>query len=135
MIKTKRNWKWSIPHKVLDRRTLYSSSHKNHKLRVKLWWVGARERKKSEIFVLFILSEETFCHIFVLSQCIVYWICFQNTHTFTYQKALLHILLLLGFKIVESLQCILKHCALALFKLGNETYTLQNQAMSFKRMQ
>ena len=34
---------------------------------------------------------------------------FQNIHTFTYQKTLLHTLLLLVFKIVESLQCILKN--------------------------
>ena len=33
---------------------------------------------------------------------------FQNIYTFTYQKALLHTLLVLVFKIVESLQCILK---------------------------
>ena len=36
-----------------------------------------------------------------------YWINFQNIYTFTYQKSLLHTLLLLLFKIVESLQCIL----------------------------
>ena len=34
-------------------------------------------------------------------QCIVYWINFQNIYTFTYQKTLLHTLLLLVFKIVE----------------------------------
>ena len=33
---------------------------------------------------------------------------FQNTHTFTYRKTLLHTLLLLNSKIVESLQCILQ---------------------------
>ena len=33
---------------------------------------------------------------------------FQNIHTFTYQKALLYTLLLLVFKVVESLQCIFK---------------------------
>ena len=43
----------------------------------------------------------------VLSQYIVNLLRFQNIHTFTYQKALLHTLLLLVFKIVESLQCIL----------------------------
>ena len=31
-----------------------------------------------------------------------------NTYTFTYQKTLLHALLLHAFKIVRSLQCILK---------------------------
>ena len=39
----------------------------------------------------------------VLSQCIVNLLRFQNIDTFTYQKALLHTLLLLVFKIVESL--------------------------------
>ena len=32
---------------------------------------------------------------------------FQNTHTFTYQKTLLHTLLLFVFKTAENLQCIL----------------------------
>ena len=45
--------------------------------------------------------------ICVLWQCVVYWMPFQNIHTFTYQKWLLHSLLLLAFEIVESLQCIL----------------------------
>ena len=83
------------------------SSYENPKLKVKLWWVGARERKKRAFWVPFILSEEIFFNICVLSQCIVYWIHFQNIHTFTYQKTLLHTLLLLVFKIVESLQCTL----------------------------
>ena len=46
----------------------------------------------------------------------MYWIHFikytlniLNIHTFTYQKTSLHTLLLLVFKIVESLQCILNH--------------------------
>ena len=106
-IKTKRNRKWKIPHTVLERRTLCFSSYKNSKLKVKLWWVGARERKKRAFFVPFILSEGNFFNICVLSQCIVYWIHFQNIHTFTYQKTSLHTLLLLDFEIVESLQFIL----------------------------
>ena len=44
----------------------------------------------------------------VLSQCIVYWIKFQNGYIFTYQKTSLDTVLLLVFKITESLQCILK---------------------------
>ena len=61
-------------------------------------------KKKEGIFVPFILSEGNFFNICALSQCIVYWTHFQNIHTFTYQKTLLHTLLLLVFKIVESLQ-------------------------------
>ena len=68
------------------------SSYKNCKLKVKLWWVGVRERKNRVFFVPFILSKGNFFKICVLSQCIVYWIHFQNIHTFTYQKTLLHTL-------------------------------------------
>ena len=100
--------KWKIPHTVLERRILSFSSYKNHKLKVKLWWAGAHERKMRAFFVLFVLSEENFFKICVLSQCIVYWIHFWNKHTFTYQKTLLHTLLLLVFKIVKSLQNILR---------------------------
>ena len=32
---------------------------------------------------------------------------FQNIHTFTYQKTLLHTIFVLAFKIVESFQCVL----------------------------
>ena len=45
---------------------------------VKLWWVGARERKKMAFFVPFILSKRSFFKICVLSQCIVYRTQFQN---------------------------------------------------------
>ena len=108
VIKTKQNRKWKTPHTVLESRTLCFSSYKNQKLNVKLWWVGARKRKKSAFFASFILSEENVFNICVLSQCIVYWIHFQNIHTFRFQKTLPHTLLVLAFKIVESLQCILK---------------------------
>ena len=37
----------------------------------------------------------------------MHWISLQNIHAFTYLKALLHTLLWLLFKIVESLECIL----------------------------
>ena len=69
--------------------------------------ITARERKKNAIFVPFILPIGIFFKICVLSQCIVHWMHFQNIHTFTYQKTLLHALLLLVFKIVESLRCTL----------------------------
>ena len=84
--------------RVLERHTLYFSSYRNRKLKVKLWWVLTRERKGRAFFVPFILSKGNF--IFVLSQCIVNWIHFQNIHTFTYQKTLFHTLLVLVFKIV-----------------------------------
>ena len=74
----------------------------------KLWWVWACERKKRAIFVPFILSKENFFRICVLSQCMVYWIHFQNIHTFTYQKTLVYTFFLLVFKIAKNLQCIFK---------------------------
>ena len=68
-LKTKRNRKWKI-HTVLERRTLCFSSYRNCKLKVKVWWVGARERKKKASLVPFILPEGNFFIICVLSQCI-----------------------------------------------------------------
>ena len=62
---------------VLERRTLCFSSYKNLKLKVKLWWVGACEREKRVFSVLF-LSEGNFFNTYVLSQCTVYWIYFQD---------------------------------------------------------
>ena len=54
------------------------SSNKNYLLKVKLWWVGARERKKRTLSGHLILSEGNFWNICVLSQYIVHWIHFQN---------------------------------------------------------
>ena len=107
-MKTKRNWKWKVSHTVLERRNLCFSSYKNRQWKVKPWWVGARGRKKRAFFVPFVLSEGNLFKIRVLSQCIMYWIHFQNIYTFTYQKTLLHTLLLLVSKIIKSLQCIPK---------------------------
>ena len=69
------------------------------------------QNKTECIFVKFILPEEKFLNIWVLSpcysvlnrlsECIYFYI--------PYHKTLLHTLLLLVFKIVKSLQCILKH--------------------------
>ena len=50
---------------------LQLSSYKNRELKVKLWWVGAHERKKSVFFVTFILPEGNFLNPCVLSQCIL----------------------------------------------------------------
>ena len=72
-------WKIANP-TILERRTLCFSSYKNRKLKVKLWWVGARERKKRAFFVPFILLEGKFLEIYILSQCIVYWI-----HLYTFK--------------------------------------------------
>ena len=95
--------KWEIPHPVLERRILCFSSYKNRKLKGKLWWVGVCKRIKKTFFEPFILSKWKFLKICVLSR-----IHFQNMHTSTYQKALLHTLFLLALKMSKSLQCILK---------------------------
>ena len=73
--------KWKIQHIVLERQSICVSSYKNRKLKVKLWWVGAGERKKRRSFEPFIFSEDDFFNICVLSQCTVYWIHVQNIHT------------------------------------------------------
>ena len=65
--------------------------------------------KKKERIVKFVLSKENYFNIFVLSHCIMYSIKFLEYIYFTYQKTLLRALLLLGFKIIESLQCMVKH--------------------------
>ena len=97
-----RNRKWKIPH-----------IYRSRKLKVKLWWVGGSSRKKKEgIFCTVCFVRRKFFLTFLLtSQFIVYWIHFQNIHihTFTYQKTLLHTLLLFIFKISKSLQCILNY--------------------------
>ena len=107
LIKTKWSRKWKIT-QYLERWILCFSSYKNHKLKVNLWWVGAWEKKKGGPFLPFILSQGNFFNIVVLSQCIVYWLYFQNVHTFTYQKTLFHTLLLLVFKIVKASRVSLK---------------------------
>ena len=50
---------------------------------------SSRKKKGHFLYCLFYLRN-LFFNICILSQCIVYWIHFQNIHTFTYQKALLH---------------------------------------------
>ena len=75
-----------------------------------MWCAGARKRKKRAFFVPFILLEGNSFKIFVLPQCILYWIHFQNMHTFTYQKTLLHTLFLLVSKIFESLNASIWRC-------------------------
>ena len=55
-------------------------------------------KKKEGIFCTVYFARRNFFNIRVLSQCIVYWIHFQNMHIFTYQKTLLHTLFCLFLK-------------------------------------
>ena len=63
----------------------------------------AMEKRGHFLYRLFFPKGVFLTFVFYLN---VYWINFQNIHTLTYQKTLLHTLLLLVFKIVESLQYI-----------------------------
>ena len=54
-------------HTHLERGTLCFRSCKNHKLKIKLCWVGAPERKKS--CKVYFFQRKSFQHFF-LSQCI-----------------------------------------------------------------
>ena len=65
-------------------------------------------KKQKTIFVPFILSERIFFNICVLSQCIVYWIHFQDMPYFVIPKNITSCTFVPAFKIVGSLQCIFK---------------------------
>ena len=99
--------KMENPTHGLERQTLCFSSYKNRKLKVKLWWVGTRKRKKDFLYRSS-CPEGNFFDICLLFKCIMYWIHFQNIHTFIYQKTLLRTLFCRFSKSVESLRCILK---------------------------
>ena len=108
-----------------EEKTFCFSSYKNRKLKVKLWWEG--------IFCTVYFVRKRSFTIFVLSQCILYWIHLQNIHTFTYQKTLFHTLFSLFLKLLEafivswksnSVKCcfLMSHCyqkyfVLSLFEL------------------
>ena len=86
----------------LERRILCFSSYKNCKLKLKQWWVGPHKRKRRTFFVLLILTKGKFFNICILSQCIVYWINFQNIHTCTYIKKHYFIHFLLVLKLLKA---------------------------------
>ena len=87
------------------------SSYKNCKLKVKLWWVGAREIKRGYFCTVYFLSRKPFFNVFHLnmssSQCFI-WHCHHH-HTIEDQ---ITYTFLLVFKIVECLQYVLKCCLL-----------------------
>ena len=72
LIKMKWYGKWKIPHTVLERQTLCFSSYKNRKLKVKLWWVVARERKtRAFLYHLFCPKKILLTFVFYLNvRCI-----------------------------------------------------------------
>ena len=64
-----------------------------------------RKKKVGIVCTVFFFTQRKFFLTFVFY---LYWIYFQNIHTFTYQKTLLYKLFCLFLKFVKSLQCILK---------------------------
>ena len=72
------------------------------KFKVKLWWVGARERNKRAFFVLFIMC---FISMYRVLNTLPEYTCFYIP------RNLAPYFFWFVFKIVESLQCILKRMA------------------------
>ena len=128
----KRNLKRKIPYIVFERWIVYFRSYKNHKLNVKLWWVWACKRENRAVFVLFFCL--TFTVYYVLSQCIVYWIHFENIHTFMYQKVLLLIIFYLFSKLLKAISVSLRTDIL-LHRIKKHYFILIiNQFQSIKTM-
>ena len=68
-----KNRKWKIPHSLLERRTLCFRSYTNRVLKVRLWRVRARERRKRTLhikklyFMIFLLVFKiVWSHQFIL---------------------------------------------------------------------
>ena len=96
--------KWKISHRVLERRTLCFSSYKNRKLKVKLWWVEARERKKVCLFcTVYFVQKKCFKHL-----CFISFVFYFRIYTFTYQKTLPHTIFCLFLKSSKPLHVSLK---------------------------
>ena len=91
---------------VLERWTLCFGSDKNRKLKVKLWWVGARKRKMRAIFVPFILSEGIFLTFVFIPMYNVLNTLSKYTY-FYISKNITSCTFLFVLKNIESLHCIL----------------------------
>ena len=78
----KQNLKWKIPHTVFERRILCFSSYKNRKSKVKLWWVGASERKKRAFFVGF--------NLFTVSRFLCFMSMYSVLNTLSEYTTFLH---------------------------------------------
>ena len=66
LIQTKWRRKWKISNMLLVRRTLCFSSYESRRLKVKLLWIGARE-KKGDIFCTVYFVQRKFFNIFFIS--------------------------------------------------------------------
>ena len=88
-----------------DRWTLCFSWYKNRKLKIKLLWVGACKRKKSEFLYRLFCPKETFLTACFISMYSVLTTLSEYTYFYILKKNYF-IYFLLASKIVESLQCI-----------------------------
>ena len=62
------NQKWKILHTFLERQIWCFSLYKNHKLKVKLWLVGACERTKRTFFcTIYFVQKKFFQHLYFIS--------------------------------------------------------------------
>ena len=80
-----------------------------------MWWVGTHERKKGH-FLYSLFCPKEFFNIWVLSQSLVYWIHFYTSKNITSYT------FFLVFKIIESLQYILKLNSMFTFSIFNQKY-------------
>ena len=71
-------------------------------------------KKKAGIFCIVYFAQRKFFYICVLSQCIVYWIHFQNIYTSTCQKTLLHALFCLFLKLLKAFSVSLRSIPLTI---------------------
>ena len=87
-------------HRFGERESLCFSLYRTCKLKAKLCWVGARERKKREFFVPFTLFGGVFLkNLYFIS---MYSVLNALKYTFTYQRTLLHALFYLFLKLWKA---------------------------------
>ena len=108
MIKTKRNRKRKIPHRVFERRTICFSSYNRKEKKVKLWWVHEWKKELTkentrDLCTVYIVRRIFFISMYSVLNKLSEYTYFYKAKNITS----LHILLLLLFKIVESLRFIL----------------------------
>ena len=101
--KNKRESKMENPIHGSERWTLWFCSNKNRKLKGKLWWVGARERKKRASFVPFILSGGNF---FNICACVLNTLS-EYTYYYISKNITLYTFFCLFSKSSKAFQCVL----------------------------
>ena len=106
----KRNRKSKVQHTVLEKRTLQIKS------KTVMSW-GLRKKIERIFCIVYFVQRKIFYHLCFISMYGVLNTLSEYTY-FCISKTLLHALLLLVFKIVESLQCILKYNSCRLFWFG-----------------